>query len=253
MVQPSQPSQPSQVTQAAQDILDEQVILEIIRLLNKQDLDSFKSAISKLHHLLVSILPLIETYRKFPITSNNRLNKFIKLQDNFRHNLTSQLIKSHDWIYQQVNQIDDETILLYNRLLQGLLLIHPPSRTCFSNNQEMTKLIRFIELENPIVSFEITISFISTLLHVLLKNLDNFRVFETCNGCSIIIKKLNLSMANQQMLNFKIIEFLLFYLSDEDALEFSHKKSISDKSNYFRNDFPDIDNLVLSLNDLKTI
>lgn len=230
--------------------------------INNQFLEhsSIQTALTSLDGLLKSLLPQIETHKR----SGNGLQKFLKLQDNFRFNIVSHMVRPLDYIYTHLDDVPLETVVLYNRLLQGLLLVHPASRACFTNSVEMTKIIQFVGLDNGKTPFEITITFISTLLHILLKNLENFRVFEACNGCSIIIKKLNLSefalpkdnsskIANQQMLNFKVIEFLLFYMSDEEPLDSNDKRTVKAKSDYFRQDFPDIDNLIESLNNLKTI
>ncbi|EGV64691.1 hypothetical protein PSN45_005029 [Yamadazyma tenuis] len=254
-------------------------ILKIKDLLNadpsKQNL---ADAIDLLNSLLQSMMPSIQAQRT-PMTmapfsansSSSKLVRFVKLQDNFRFSLVLSIDRYLDWIYDNISTVDSASIVQLNRLLQGLLLIHSPSRSIFSNTTDMRKILRFVELGSPAVPFEVTISFITTLLHILIKNLDNFRVFESCNGCSILISKLKISdlsvpkksiennssmkSANQQMLNFKIIEFLIFYLNDESESQGfdGKKKSIKEKSNYFRNDFPDIDNLIESLNDLKNI
>lgn len=253
-------------------------VLKVNMDLNKQDKESFEAGLHELNELLRSMLPMIEDKRRL-MTINNTSNRhsstlyrFTKLQDNFRYNITLNMVKYLEWIYEHIDELDVQLVVLYNRLLQGLLLIHSQSRSIFSNTKEITQLLKFIEKDNSQFPYEITISFITTLLHVLLKNLDNFRIFEECKGCSIIIRKLKISdfsvpeksidnkshtskSGSQQMLNFKIIEFLIFYLSDEENLsEYSNnKKTVKEKSDFFREDLPDIDNLIESLNDLNNI
>lgn len=231
------------------------------------------SGLDSIDQLLKSLLPDIVTFKTTKVMSNS-LKRLIKLQDSFRYNLMGNLVECLDTFYHQ-SGIEPETLIQYNRIIQGLLLIHPPSRSIFTSTKNMKSLLQFIEIPSKVdstiefhnnhislVLFEITIGFITSLLHILLKNLDNFRVFETCNGCDIIINKLNLTnvppklpnIFNQQDLNFKIIEFLIFYLSDELSIDdIANKKSIKEKSNYFRNYFTDIDSLLESFNDLKTI
>lgn len=255
----------------------ESKVLLINNHLNKQSKEDLELGLKALNELLKSMLPMIEDKRRLMTinaTTNrhNTIDRFIKLQDNFRYNITLNMVKYLEWMYEHVEELDTQLIVLYNRLLQGLLLVHSQSRSIFSNTKEIAQILKFIEKDNTDFPYEITISFITTLLHVLLKNLDNFRIFEQCKGCSIIIRKLKISdfsvpeksidnksntskTASQQMLNFKIIEFLIFYLSDEDNLpEYNHnKKTVKEKSDFFREDLPDIDNLIESLNDLNNI
>ncbi|CAH6719479.1 hypothetical protein CLIB1444_02S09472 [[Candida] jaroonii] len=246
----------------AEDDMESQ-ILPIISDFDDQNMDKFVEGLDSLEKILTSMLPHIENQRN-TVVKSGKIGKFLKLQDNFQFNITQHLVKCNDLIYENIDDISTELIIRYTRSLQGILLIHPSSRTIFNSNIQMTKVLKFIELDNSKYPFEINISFISLLLHILLKDLKNFRTFETCNGCSIIIKKLNLSdfqlknpsknsKSDQQVLNFKIIEFLIFYLNEEDKFDFPDKKTVKQKSDFFRKDFPGIDNLIESLNDLKNI
>lgn len=240
----------------------ESQILHIINGFDDKSMVKFIESLDILEKLLTSLLPHIENQRN-TVVKSGKVGKFLKLQDNFQYNITQHMVICNDLIYENIDNISTELVIRYTRLLQGILLIHPSSRTIFNSNVQMTKVLKFIELDNSKYSFEFNISFISLLLHILLKDLKNFRSFENCNGCSIIIKKLNLSdfqlknpskdsKADQQVLNFKIIEFLIFYLNEEDK-DFPDKKTIKQKSDFFRKDFPGIDNLIESLNDLKNI
>lgn len=233
------------------------------------NISNFKLALDQLNALLHLLLPQIESSRNLYDTRNgvetDALKKFVKSQDSFKFNIVLCMNRYLPWIYDNLSTLDLELVIQYNSLLQGLLLLHSNSRSLFSSQQEMNKILQFIKLDT---AYEISISFIATLLHILLKNLDNVRLFEECNGCSIIIKKLKIAdfsvpeksietskstTANQQMLNFKVIEFLIFYFIDESTLDGSDRKTLEQKSDFFRNDFPEIDTLVSSLNDLKNL
>ncbi|KAK7675957.1 hypothetical protein QCA50_021092 [Cerrena zonata] len=104
------------------------------------------------------------------------------------------------------------------------------------------------------------------------------RVFEDNDGCAIVIRKLELTTSisdtqptsspslpnkifNQQDLNFKIIEFLVFYLIDETEI-FPHQnnthnklkiRSLKEKAEFFRPEFLGIDDLIEHLNHLKNL
>lgn len=205
-----------------------------------------------------------------------RLQHFKTLQDNFEYNLTSLLLNAYKSLEDSPAPDKEASLLLCNRLLQGLLLIHPPSRKLFSRKDNMNLILHFIQTPTNRSSIAVQISFISTLIHILLKNLNNFRTFESCHGCSIVIEKLNLlaltepeaatpdsastthtKKKDQQVLNFKLIEFLIFYLVDENEVNFDYnvepKLSVSAKTDLFRDLFPEIDSLVENLNDLKNL
>lgn len=269
-------------------------ILQIVDLLDSQNDTEICKGLNKLDTLLLLLLPEIEGSwspklnrtldegksptrltsdgTRSPRVSENpkRLGRtngaedlklFLKLQDNFQYNIASHLLN----YYKYVHDIDDN-IMTCNRLLQGLLLIHPDSRKLFNRDLNMKLMLGF--LNNDGLSIRITISFISTFIHILLKDLRNFRVFEANNGCSLLIRKFNLSSFDprtslnsssnegtltQQNLNFKIIEFLIFYMIEEDMTPNGTTKSIEEKSALFRDDFPEIDSLVENLNDLKDL
>ena len=221
--------------------------------------------IEALHKLLEELAPAL-------LGNSGKLTEFQALQDQYEYNIVNLLLSTYKQLKSNdatdtENVSNQENILLMNKLLQGLLLIHPNSRKIFSKKDNMMLMISFIQNsgnETPTV----VISFISTLVHILLKNLDNFRAFEKCGGCAAIIKHFNLqalqTTANtnpkQQELNFKIIEFLLFYFVDENEVSFDHsttpfakKLSIDDKASFFREKFPGIDGLIINLNDLKSL
>ncbi|CAK7890896.1 hypothetical protein CAAN3_01S02652 [[Candida] anglica] len=248
-----------------------------------------KQGIEQLDKLLGSLVPYLQKQQKVgsTIDPESPLVRFIALQDSFEYNVTSSLLQIYKTLSKQEQSSNNpettQILLTCNRLLQGLLLIHPPSRKLFSRKENMKLILHFIneqeQSENQSTSFNVIISFISTLVHILLKNLNNFRTFESCDGCPIVIQKLNLQelsspnkkatvggvmssnlIKNQQDLNFKLIEFLLFYLVDENEVNFDYstissakKLSVTEKAELFRDVFPGIDALVENLDDLKNL
>lgn len=254
----------------------EDKMLEIIDHLDSNDITEISTGLELLDVLLRSLLPYIKTYSKLkskrtslqPQRIPQELNTFIELQDNFQYNITEHLLNIYKLNPIEVNY---DTFLITNRLLQGLLLIHSNSRQLFHRQRNM-KLILDLLLISEDINIELTISIITTLIHILLKDFINYRIFENLNGCSILIKKFKLTSfdnltkdqtvnttsisIDQKNLNFKIIEFLMFYLTDENVPgndNSTNIKSIKDKSNYFKQDFPEIDDLIQSLNELKDL
>lgn len=247
----------------------EEVVLEVINCLDSRELDDIEKGIVKLDAILTELLPYIVQSRNNPLVPRNaKLSNFISLQDSFQYNIASHLIQFYRLVWEDIEHADINIILTCNRLLQGLLLLHPESRTIFNRPNNMNTMLNFLQIEENGESkqhlpIEVTISFISTLIHILLKNLSNFRTFEDNDGCKIVIKKLQLSSfpphkdsqpSNQQKLKFKIIEFLIFYMTDEyESPSTSKRRTIQEKSELFRPYFPEIDNLVENLNDLKAL
>lgn len=247
----------------------EDIILEIIDHLDSRRIADLIQGIVKLDEVLSLLLPYITAWRKNPQAPRNvKLVSFINLQDNFQYNITSHLIQFYKEVWKDIAVVDTDIILTCNKLLQGLLLLHPASRKIFNRLNNMKAMLNFVRATNggdgePHLPVEVTISFISTLIHILLKDLTNFRIFEGNDGCAIVIRKLQLSSfpphkdsqpSKQQELNFKVIEFLIFYLIDENEIASSTKKrTTQEKSELFRPDFPEIDSLVENLNDLKNI
>lgn len=225
----------------------EQQILDIIDLLDSGELDTVSRGVDQLDELLYQLLPAIKQYHHQQ-QQNETIDAFIKLQDNFQYNLAGYLLN-----YYRLQ--DDAIIIKCNQCLQGLLLLHKPSKKLFHRKSNLQLIIRTLQNGSNI---DTIISTITTIIHILLKDLTNFRNFEDLNGCSIIIKYLNFDKMieprqdlQEQKLNFKIIEFLIFYLIDEtNMVNLGPTKSIEEKSNLFKHEFPEIDQLIKSLREL---
>lgn len=269
----------------------EQRILAIIDNLELKDKIHITHGLKDLDELLSQLVPSVISWRKNPNNAKTEdLTNLINLQNSLGFNITNALLEVYLYLINDIN-IDIDLILTTNRLLQGLLLIHPDSRKIFNRLKNMRLVLSFLELPNnesesgkvlesdlssKHVNIEITISFMSLLIHILLKSLKNFRVFEENEGCSIIIKKLKLTASltnpqtntgtnvpnkvlNQQDLNFKIIEFLIFYLIDESTSGITTDNdkiptlSVKEKAEFFRPEFFGIDDLIDNLNDLKNL
>ncbi|KAL6452323.1 hypothetical protein SBY92_001581 [Candida maltosa Xu316] len=234
----------------------EKQILDIVESLTSNELPTIITGLQDLDTLLYNLLPSIKIYHQFKSHDSN-LKNFINLQNNFQFNLMQYLVPIYNY------DLSNENYLLLNKLVQGLLLIHPTSKKVFNISKNMKVLLDLLETNT---SKELIISLISTLIHVLLKNFDNYRVFENLNGCGIIIKHFKLtSFENLQSdtgekekdsdnnnLNFKIIEFLMLYLLEE-VNNPTGSKSIEEKSQFFIKDFPEIDSLIENLNQLNNL
>lgn len=307
-------------------------VLSIIDCLEDESTARIRVGLDDLDELLQQLVPYIRAWRQNPNgIKHPKLVQFESLQDLFESNITNALLLVYNYL---LRHLDDAStplrvyfpmILTANRLLQGILLIHPNSRNIISRAKNMKLILSFLQLPHDSsgqedifneedgnhtdedddhnnknkernhnrkisgssshsngntnsISIEVSISFISLLIHILLKNLQNFRVFEDNDGCAIVIRKLELTTSisdtqptsspslpnkifNQQDLNFKIIEFLVFYLIDETEI-FPHQnnthnklkiRSLKEKAEFFRPEFLGIDDLIEHLNHLKNL
>ncbi|KAG2733327.1 hypothetical protein G9P44_004317 [Scheffersomyces stipitis] len=268
----------------------EDILSDIKDHLDTEDFGQISEGLEQLDLLLSRLLPEIVKFQNGSVLSASNkgihtgngsgtsLNSFIALQDSFRFNVASSLLNYYSLVSSNnstTQNLDEDEInnatLKCNRLLQGLLLLHPESRSLFHRQKNMDAILGLFEKNN---SIEIAVSMITTLIHILLKDLVNFRNFEENYGCSILIRRFKLSsfdmskinnhkdskkIYTQQDLNFKIIEFLIFYLIDEHTVanpgseSKAQIKTVEEKSNLFRKDFPEIDSLIENLNELKDL
>ena len=131
-------------------------------------------------------------YNQRHIKQNRDLQQLIQfqiLQDNFQYNLLQYLLPIYDKYELTLNDY-----LLSNQIIQGILLIHPNSKRIFSINHHNMKIILDLldgcnntnnnnnNKDSANDNMKLSISLISTLIHILLKNYDNYRIFEDLNG-----------------------------------------------------------------------
>ncbi|RLV86284.1 hypothetical protein JA9_004465 [Meyerozyma sp. JA9] len=237
----------------------ESAINNIIYKLEGQSWEEICAGVTELNDFLASLVPYVATARNSS-TKHPSLARFLALQDGFQHNLASRLLCVYRYTNAAVVHDENymEIILKTNRLLQGLLLLHPDSRSVFSSASNMSCVLQFVTRKD--LPSGLMVSFVSTLIHILLKKSKNMRQFEQLNGCTAVIQHLALSSlteapqehSQQQELNFKIIEFLLFYFIDESPLP-PPRLSTAEKIELFRPGFAHIDVLVRNLDDLRAV
>ncbi|CAK9435400.1 uncharacterized protein LODBEIA_P01270 [Lodderomyces beijingensis] len=222
-----------------------------------------------LDQFLFNLVPEIQLHVD-NFTHSDQLRAFIKLQDNAALNVVSYLAKIYN------RELANDQLVKLNRTVQGCLLIHPASRAIFNRAKNMTRLLNVLHESNDIA---VSITLVSTLIHIVLDEYENFRTFERCGGCGVLIRHLKLNsidefpqskppnhsspisssspsssttaISNQQNLNFKIIEFLMLYMTEEP--DNTHGLTVKEKSKLFEKDCPEIDLLVESLIELNKL
>ncbi|KAI9705129.1 MAG: hypothetical protein M1836_006912 [Candelina mexicana] len=138
--------------------------------------------------------------------------EFFKLQEGFECNVAIRLIACLERLLGKgSNGQNDLLILSTLELIQGILLLHPPSRSLFGREVYMNLLLDLLDPSNcPAIQS----STLLTLVCALLSNPQNTRVFETLDGLLTVTSLQKLRSTSREV-KFKLMEFLYFYLMPE--------------------------------------
>ena len=109
------------------------------------------------------------------------------------------------------NGANDFLIISTLDLIQGVLLLHPPSRTFFAREIYMNLLL---DLLDPINCPAIQSMTLLTLVTALLDSPKNTRTFEDLDGL-LTVTSLFKQRGTSREVKFKLVEFLYFYLMPE--------------------------------------
>ncbi|KFY76462.1 hypothetical protein V501_05441 [Pseudogymnoascus sp. VKM F-4519 (FW-2642)] len=138
--------------------------------------------------------------------------EFFKLQDGFEWNVALRLVNCLDRLLGKSNDgQNDLLILACLDLIQGILLLHPSSRSLFSRELYMNHLLDLLE---PINCPAIQSATLLTLVVVLLDTPANTRTFEALDGL-LTVTSLFKSRSTPRDVKAKLVEFLYFYLLPE--------------------------------------
>ncbi|KAK9240245.1 cell division protein Cdc14 [Lipomyces kononenkoae] len=139
--------------------------------------------------------------------------EFLRLQDGFEWNLALRLVACLERLLGQGSN-DLATLLILSTLdlLQGVLLIHPPSRRVFARAVNMTILLDLLEPQSSPPAIQGAT--VNTLVCALVDEWPNVRTFEALEGlesiCTLFKRK-----ETEKEVKLRILEFLFFYLIPE--------------------------------------
>ncbi|KAI9848655.1 MAG: hypothetical protein M1838_000458 [Thelocarpon superellum] len=138
--------------------------------------------------------------------------EFFKLQQGFEWNVPIRLITCLDRLLGKGSTGQNDLLILSTLdLIQGTLLLHPPSRALFSREIYMNLLLDLLEPSNcPAIQC----STLLTLVCALLDQPRNTRSFETLDGL-LTVTSLFKQRSTSREVKLKLIEFLYFYLMPE--------------------------------------
>ncbi|KAJ5291690.1 hypothetical protein N7478_000941 [Penicillium angulare] len=141
--------------------------------------------------------------------------EFFKLQDGFQWNVAMRLVSCLEHLLGRgSNGTNDMLIVCTLDLIQGALLLHPPSRTLFARDIYMNLLL---DLLDPINCPAIQSATLLTLVAALLDCPSNTRTFEDLDGL-LTVTSLFKQRATSREVKLKLVEFLYFYLMPETPI-----------------------------------
>lgn len=140
--------------------------------------------------------------------------EFFKLQQSFQWNVCMRLISCLERLLgKESNGTNDLLVIQTLELIQGVLLLHSPSRDLFAREIYMNL---FLDLLDPQNCPAIQSATLLTLVTSLLDHPVNTRTFETLDGL-LVVTFLFKSRATSREVKMKLVEFLYFYLMPETA------------------------------------
>ncbi|KAI5467112.1 putative cell division control protein [Mariannaea sp. PMI_226] len=138
--------------------------------------------------------------------------EFFKLQEGFEWNAASRLIGTLDRLMAKGGDGQNDLLILSALdLIQGTMLLHPPSKALFSREQNMNLLLDLLE---PFNCPAIQSATLLTLVTALIDTPRNTRTFEDLDGL-LTVTSLFKSRSTAREVKLKLVEFLYFYLMPE--------------------------------------
>ncbi|OAA80296.1 Cell division protein Cdc14 [Akanthomyces lecanii RCEF 1005] len=146
------------------------------------------------------------------LSEDPAFREFFKLQEGFEWNVGLRLISTLDRLMAKGSDGQNDLLILSALdLLQGAMLLHPPSKGLFQREQNMNLLLDLLE---PFNCPAIQSATLLTLVVALIDMPKNTRVFEGLDGL-LTVTSLFKSRSTSREVKLKLVEFLYFYLMPE--------------------------------------
>ncbi|KAI1104740.1 cell division control 14, SIN component [Jackrogersella minutella] len=138
--------------------------------------------------------------------------EFFKLQEGFEWNVAMRLVGTLDRLLARGSDGSNDLLILGALdLVQGVMLLHPPSKALFSREINMNLLLDLLE---PDFCPAIQSATVVTLVTALIDTPRNTRAFESLDGL-LTMTSLFRNRCTARDVKLKLIEFLYFYLMPE--------------------------------------
>ncbi|CAJ2502689.1 Uu.00g100830.m01.CDS01 [Anthostomella pinea] len=146
------------------------------------------------------------------LTDDPAFYEFFKLQEGFEWNVAMRLVTTLDRLLAKGGDGSNDLLMLSALdLIQGVMLLHPPSKALFSREMCMNMLLDLLE---PDFCPAIQSATLLTLVTALIDTPQNTRTFENLDGL-LAVTSLFRSRGTSRDVKLKLIEFLYFYLMPE--------------------------------------
>ncbi|KAI1662543.1 cell division control 14, SIN component [Daldinia decipiens] len=146
------------------------------------------------------------------ITDDPAFYEFFKLQEGFEWNVAMRLVNTLDRLLARGSDGSNDLLILSALdLVQGVMLLHPPSKAIFSREMHMNLLLDLLE---PDFCPAIQSATVVTLVTALVDAPRNTRTFEALDGL-LTITSLFRNRCTSRDVKLKLVEFLYFYLMPE--------------------------------------
>ncbi|KAL2264704.1 hypothetical protein VTJ83DRAFT_7214 [Remersonia thermophila] len=146
------------------------------------------------------------------LSGDPAFREFFKLQEGFEWNIAQRLLTTLDWLVVRGGDGQYDLLIVHALdLIQGVLLLHPPSKALLSRSVYMNLLLDLLE---PINCPAIQSATVITLVVALNGHPRNTRVFEQLDGL-LTVTSLFKSRETGRDVKFRLTEFLYFYLTPE--------------------------------------
>ncbi|KAF2440011.1 cell division control protein 14 [Karstenula rhodostoma CBS 690.94] len=148
------------------------------------------------------------------LSEDPAFREFFRLQEGFEWNVALRVADCLERLLGMTSSKDGQNDLLILSSLsnvQGLLLLHPPSRTIFGRENKMNLLL---DLLDPFNCPAIQSAALLVLVTALLATPQNTRIFEQMDGL-LTVTALFKDEDTTQQVKVKLLEFLYFYLMPE--------------------------------------
>lgn len=223
-------------------------VSDFIEKIERRDIASMNEVV---HDIEAQMLKVCD-YGTMTLRSSHHtreMDQFLTLQDNFAYNLAGRLALQLDWAVCEVDHTDIpavKTAVALLRLIQGLCLIHRPSRLVFNNDDLMKKLIGCTKHKSP----QIQTASVNALVGIMVRQVENIRRFESLRGLKAVCDTFKHRLTAKEV-KLSILEFLFFYLIPEthivDKDRTIPRKTTADKQVMLGKYLSNVDGLVREL------
>ncbi|TKX18153.1 cell division control protein 14 [Elsinoe australis] len=148
------------------------------------------------------------------VAADPAFREFFRLQEGFEGNVASRLVGCLERLLGMPNYDNTNAVIVSALdLLQGVLLLHPPSRSLFRQEIHMNVILDLLDAANPPA---VQSQALLVLVSALLANPENTRTFEGMDGL-LTVASLFKSRVTTKEVKLKAVEFFYFYLMPESA------------------------------------